>query len=142
METRQRALRLASICSKLEGQLGDLGRSHSERGAVGGCPEAADGSKEVHGEVQYAEAAVLSLVSDVSETDVEATGTGCQGEPGVDKGVAARLVILEARKQAVSLVPCATIFTSLDLTVHWLSIVFIAGSLHAWYLVLICKQVG
>ena len=140
METRQRARRLASICSKLEGQLDDLGRSHSEGGTVGGCPEAADGSKEVHGGVQYAEAAVLMLVSDRSETDAQATGTGCQGEPGVEEDVAARLVILAARKRAVSLLPYATILPYSD---GALAAILHSASLHAWcptqYLLLVCS---
>jgi len=109
MQSRQRALRLASMCSKFEGQLGNPGTFSSsgvEESLVHGCPAVGDGPREgVPGGVQYAEAAELSLVSDASDPAMEASGRGGLGVLGGEEDVTARLANLEKRKAAVSRSP-------------------------------------
>jgi hypothetical protein len=98
MQTRQRALRLASMCYKVERQLGIAGKSQLEESKVQRALEEGSGHQWVEGHAQYAEPAELSLTSNASDALPElSSGWGSLG----GEEVSARLANLELRKKKV-----------------------------------------
>jgi hypothetical protein len=104
MQTRQRALRLASMCSKAERQLGGTGSAEwGESNTLRGM-EAGSGQQAEAGLVWYTEPAELSLASNAG---LEVAGGTSWVMLGGEEEISARLADLEVRKEEV-IPPLAT----------------------------------